>query len=313
VSRSARTHGAIAAARVAPVVLGIAVAGALAHDVRAADVRSLVDEAVAYEHGEGVPRDARRALSLYCEAARAGDADALFALGWMYANGRGAARDDAVASALFAQAAAIGHAQARLLADVVTAARPALPECMLQTAADAAMVVDADTGSIPVAAEPEIDPFADLDASKRRIADLVSATAPRYAVDPRLALALIAAESNFEPNARSHKDARGLMQLIPETAARFNVRNAFNVAENLRGGLTYLRWLLAYYQGHVALAVAAYNAGERTVDRYGGVPPYPETRDYVQKVTGWFPRDRHPYDPSVVEPSPILTKPRPKP
>ncbi len=97
------------------------------------------------------------------------------------------------------------------------------------------------------------------------------------------------------------------MQLIPETAARFNVRKAFNVGENLRGGLTYLRWLLAYYQGDVVYAVAAYNAGERAVDRYGGVPPYPETREYVRKVLGWFRSHYHPYDPAVVvEPSPLV-------
>ena len=120
---------------------------------------------------------------------------------------------------------------------------------------------------------PPPDPFADLPPWKQRIADQVERYAPRYAVEPRLALAVIAAESNFDHLAVSPKGAQGLMQLIPETATRFNVSAPFDMRENLRGGLAYLRWLLAYYRGNVELAVAAYNAGERAVDKYGGVPP----------------------------------------
>jgi soluble lytic murein transglycosylase-like protein len=93
------------------------------------------------------------------------------------------------------------------------------------------------------------------------------------------------------------------MQLIPETAARFNVRNPFDMLDNIRGGLAYLRWLLAYYRGEVALAAAAYNAGERTVDKYRGVPPFPETQTYVRKVLALFHRPQHPYDPAIVQPS----------
>jgi soluble lytic murein transglycosylase-like protein len=147
------------------------------------------------------------------------------------------------------------------------------------------------------------DPFAGLPPFKREIADLVRRLAPRYGIEPRLALAVIAVESNFDATARSSKDARGLMQLIPETAERFNVRDAFDIRDNVRGGLAYLRWLLAYYRGEVALAVAAYNAGERTVDRYRGVPPYPETREYVRRVLGLFRERVHQYDPTVVAPS----------
>ena len=129
--------------------------------------------------------------------------------------------------------------------------------------------------------------------------------APRYGIEPRLALAVIAVESNFDANARSAKDARGLMQLIPSTAARFKVRNSWDTLDNVRGGLSYLRWLLAYYSGHVKLAAAAYNAGEGAVDRYRGVPPYAETREYVRRVLQLFPRSTHPYDASIIGPSAI--------
>jgi soluble lytic murein transglycosylase-like protein len=96
------------------------------------------------------------------------------------------------------------------------------------------------------------------------------------------------------------------MQLIPGTAARFNVRNAYDPAENVRGGLSYLRWLLAYYRGRVELAAAAYNAGEGAVDRHRGVPPYAETRDYVVKIRRLYGAEAHPYDPQAAEPSPLI-------
>jgi soluble lytic murein transglycosylase-like protein len=100
------------------------------------------------------------------------------------------------------------------------------------------------------------------------------------------------------------------MQLIPQTATRFRVKNAFDARDNVRGGLSYLRWLLAYYRGEVALAAAAYNAGEGAVDRYKGVPPYDETQDYVKRVMGLFRSAHHPYDPSIADPSPVVTGPR---
>jgi hypothetical protein len=297
----------VAAAAVLP---GFAAGGTLAQQGSQTPnpaAAGLTAQALAYEHGEGVPKDARKAAELYCAAARDGDAEATFGLGWMYANGRGVEHDDAVAVALFARAAEAGHTQARKLLGVIGAERGELPSCMRERQADADVGVDPDAGW--GLTEADIDPIADLPAAKQRIADLVTRVAPRFAVDPRLALAVIATESNFDPQARSPKDARGLMQLIPETAARFNVKNPFDVLDNVRGGLAYLRWLLAYYQGRVALVAAAYNAGERAVDRYGGVPPYPETRDYVQKVLRAFRRDKHPYDPGVVEPSPMLVVP----
>jgi TPR repeat protein len=270
-------------------------------DVNAAAPPDLVMEARAYEHGEGVPKDPLRAATLYCAAARDGNPEAQFGLGWMYANGRGVPHDEAVAASLFALAAAAGHAEARRMQRFVGEGNGSLPDCMRPPPLPAT--------ETPPAVQP--DPFADLPAWKRKIANQVEKLAPRYAVDPRLALSIIAVESNFEPTARSVKDARGLMQLVPQTASRFNVVKPYDIVDNLRGGLAYLRWLLAYYQGEVALAVAAYNAGEAAVDRYRGVPPYPETRDYVDRVLQLFQHERHAFDPRVVAPSVFLTAPEP--
>jgi hypothetical protein len=255
--------------------------------------------AMSYEHGEGVPKDPGIAAALYCEAAVQGSAEAAFQLGWMYANGRGIAHDDATAAALFELAASSGHVFARTARAHLGDVHGMLPDCMRPLpppVADAPLMAGIDAGP---------DPFADLSPEKQKIRRIVDEVAPKYGIEPRLALAVIAAESNFNAAARSVKDARGLMQLIPGTASRFNVRNPYNVRDNLKGGLSYLRWLLAYYQGQVALAAAAYNAGEQTVDRYKGVPPYPETRAYVRRVLDLFRRPDHPYDPSVTEPSAI--------
>jgi len=296
----------IIAARVAGVRALLALAAVLGGSTAAAaevslPAGALAAQALAYEHGEGVPKDQRKAAVLYCEAARGGDVGAMFNLGWMYANGRGVARDDALAAFFFARAAREGHAQAREMLKFVDSAQLVYPECMLPPPPDPSADVAVQTAQAD-------DPYADLSPDKRRVAEMVVRAAPQYAIDPRLALAIVAAESNFQPDARSEKDARGVMQLIAATATRFNVRNRYNVEDNLQGGLSYLRWLLAYYQGNVTLAVAAYNAGEAAVDRYRGIPPYAETRAYVQRVQRLFSEEWHPYDPSVADSSTILVR-----
>jgi soluble lytic murein transglycosylase-like protein len=98
-------------------------------------------------------------------------------------------------------------------------------------------------------------------------------------------LAVVEVESNFDPRARSHKNAQGLMQLIPATAERFGVDDVWDPEQNLRGGMSYLRWLLDHFDGDIKLALAGYNAGEQAVRRHRGIPPYAETRAYVERIS----------------------------
>lgn len=113
----------------------------------------------------------------------------------------------------------------------------------------------------------------------------VSAAARTYGLDEALVRAVIHAESAFDPNAVSDKGAQGLMQLMPDTAIRFGVRDPFVPSDNINGGAAYLAWLLKRFQGDTRLAAAAYNAGEGVVARNGQVPPYAETQRYVERVT----------------------------
>jgi soluble lytic murein transglycosylase-like protein len=120
--------------------------------------------------------------------------------------------------------------------------------------------------------------------AKGRVAQMVRRLAPEYRLNPNLVLAVIEAESNFNARARSPKNAQGLMQLIPETAERFGVRNVWDPEQNIRGGMSYLSWLMRHFDGDLELVLAAYNAGEGAVERHGGIPPYAETQNYVRRI-----------------------------
>jgi soluble lytic murein transglycosylase-like protein len=110
----------------------------------------------------------------------------------------------------------------------------------------------------------------------------------RYGVPEKLVTAVIRAESHFNPRAVSPKGARGLMQLMPQTASLLGVRDSFDPAENIDGGVRHLRRLIERFSNNVPLALAAYNAGENAVTQYRGIPPYPETQGYVQRVMLFF-------------------------
>jgi soluble lytic murein transglycosylase-like protein len=120
----------------------------------------------------------------------------------------------------------------------------------------------------------------------------VQQNAQIWQVDPALIKSVIANESSFDANATSPVGAQGLMQLMPETAAALGVRNPYDPAQNVAGGTRYLRSLLDRFNGDTKLAVAAYNAGPGAVEKYGDVPPYAETRNYVQNVLGSLDRYR---------------------
>lgn len=146
------------------------------------------------------------------------------------------------------------------------------------------------TADIPAsevtAIEPEdvFYPIPRVETSKAPFRELIQAAAARYAIDPDLITSVIAAESNFDPQAVSRRNARGLMQLLPQTAARLGVRNIFDPAENINAGTQYLSELLKRYNNNLALTLAAYNAGPQTIQRYGRVPPFRETQTYIQRV-----------------------------
>ncbi|MCZ2156715.1 MAG: lytic transglycosylase domain-containing protein [Bryobacterales bacterium] len=120
---------------------------------------------------------------------------------------------------------------------------------------------------------------------RTEIRELIDETSRKHGVNPRLVHSIVRVESNYEQKAISPKGALGLMQLIPATARRYGVENPFDASQNIEGGVRYLKSLTERFQGNLSLALAAYNAGEGAVERHGGIPPYPETREYVRKVT----------------------------
>ena len=255
------------------------------------DVPALMMLAGMYERGENVEQDLSKSNALYCKAAARGNVEALFRLGQIYASGREVMPNEGVGALLINKAAELGSERAKeLLPYISRGVGSVVPECMNEPIQKAVVVSPS---------APKV---------RKDIAQLVQHWAPQYSVDPELVMALIGVESGFDTTAVSPKNAQGLMQLIPATAARFGVKNVFNAADNLKGGLAYLRWLMAYFKGDVALVLAAYNAGEETVERYRGIPPYRETRNYVRQITSVYTKSSHPYLEALVTPSSIVQR-----
>lgn len=228
----------------------------------AGDLNAMVAIADAYRNAEGLPRDPEMALRLYCTAAERGHATAAYNVGWAYTYGSGVARNDDQAAAWYRLAAARGSEPAIGMLKLLHGRAPDLkPACPF------------DPPRLAVNVE-----------APSQIAALVKKLAPRHRLDPGLVLAVIKVESDFQARAVSAAHAQGLMQLIPETAKRFGVKDSFDPEQNLVGGMKYLRWLLDRFDGNLELTLAAYNAGEDAVDRYDGVPPYAETREYLKRL-----------------------------
>jgi soluble lytic murein transglycosylase-like protein len=266
-------------------------------------VRDLLQRASERESAAEAADGAWQAAVLYCEAARSGSLEAQYRLGMLYAFGHGVPESRSFAAALFSLASSQGHARANEMLDNIELTSDALPACVTTAQLP-------EKAPRPVADGPDsplIDSYLlSLAPNKRWLIPLTNTLSTWYSLDPKLVLSVIAVESNFETDAQSPKAAAGLMQLVPGTAERFNVRNAHDATQNLRGGMRYLRWLLSYYRGNVTYALAAYNAGEKRVDRFQGVPPIPETRAYVQRVLRLYGRLRHAFDETLTTASPLL-------
>jgi len=220
------------------------------------------------ERGVSGRPDYGRAYRLYCLAAALDDRQAMYRLGWLYFNGRGVKRHKGVALGWFRRAAKRGDRYALRMVRRFSDVRPKRdPRC-------------------PVTRDPRR-------MDRRAVLAWARLLGREFNVDPRLVLAVIKTESNFDPSALSPRMAYGLMQLMPGTAKRFGV-DRLSPVENMIGGVLYLRWLLRHFRGDVRLTLAAYNAGEQAVHRYRGIPPYRETRRYVDRILADYRRARHP-------------------
>ena len=269
-------------------------------------IKDLLQRASVLVGDENEQDGAWKAANLYCEAARYGSAEGVYRLGMLYAFGRGVPANKNYAANLFGIASSQGHYEAQKMLETIEISTSDTPQCVLEPVAPEHAPAHQYADS---QGSPAIDRFVTrLPKNKRWVVDLVDTIADWHKVDSRLVLSIIAAESNFKVNAKSNADAHGLMQLIPATAERFNVKNAYNASQNIKGGVKYLKWLLSHYRGDVTLTAAAYNAGEGAVDRYKGVPPYKETRAYVKKVLGLYQSKKHTYDESITSASPALRK-----
>jgi hypothetical protein len=263
---------------------------AFGQDGPAADTKALRQEATRYENGHGVKVDYAEAYRLYCKAALLGDKYAASSLAWMYLNHRGVETNMHRATGWLKTAAGQGdYFAAKMLQKYMEIEPEGDPDCHEEAP--------------PSPAPPHVVTrrVASNDPDRKLVENWVKQIAPKYSIDPDLVLAVIEAESGFNAGALSGKNAQGLMQLIPQTAERFGIRDVWNPIENIKGGTAYLHWLLRHFGGNVEWTLAAYNAGENNVERYKGVPPFDETQHYVQSILAGYQKTQHPVPPELTK------------
>lgn len=253
-------------------LLAAATVRAQTPELEAPRALAALEQGLAAEMGVGLRRNARLAISLYCDAAITGSAEGFFRIGRILASGPVHLRNQALANAYLAQAVQMGHHVAIAYFDESVPFAPLEEDC-------------SKLEPVAVTGPFDLDGYLSaLSPAKRRIAELIRRHAASYGIEVRIALAIALAESNLNAEAVSPKNAQGVMQLIPDTQARFGVTRPFDPEANIKGGLAYLKWLKARFDGDWSLIAAAYNAGEGAVEKHGGIPPYRETESYVKRV-----------------------------
>ncbi|WP_421260643.1 lytic transglycosylase domain-containing protein [Aeromonas sp. 600774] len=221
----------------------------------------------------------QKAIALYCVAASTGNPEGYFRIGRLLATGPASVRSAKMANSYLAMAMRLGNQQASRYYNPRVGNAPMGDQCGVGMRGGQGSYFALPSTPFNVEAY-----LARQSPGKQKLATMLRHAAKRHQVDVRLVLAIAIAESNLESRAVSAKNAQGVMQLIPETQQRFGVTQPFDPAQNIKGGVSYLKWLDRRFDGNWVLISAAYNAGEKAVERYGGIPPYDETREYVKRV-----------------------------
>ena len=229
---------------------------------------------VAQQHG-----NLQKAIALYCVAASTGNPEGYFRIGRLLATGPASVRSAKMANSYLAMAMRLGNQQASRYYNPRVGNAPMGDQCGVGMRGGQGSYFALPSTPFNVEAY-----LARQSPGKQKLATMLRHAAKRHQVDVRLVLAIAIAESNLESRAVSAKNAQGVMQLIPETQQRFGVTQPFDPAQNIKGGVSYLKWLDRRFDGDWVRISAAYNAGEKAVERYGGIPPYDETREYVKRV-----------------------------
>ncbi|WP_113721639.1 lytic transglycosylase domain-containing protein [Aeromonas salmonicida] len=262
--------------------LSLLLAGSVQAAAQSRDFRQAPKALTALKKGQVAQSQGNltQAIHFYCAAATTGNPEGYFRIGRLLATGPGSVRNPKMANAYLAMAMRLGNQQAARYYNARIGNAIMGDQCGAGVGGGAGSYF----------AEIPNTPF-NLDAylarqspTKQKLATMLRHAAKHHSLDERLVLAIAIAESNLNSRAVSPKNAQGLMQLIPETQQRFGVTRPFDPAQNIKGGVTYLKWLDRRFDGNWILMSAAYNAGERAVEQYGGIPPYQETQQYVRRV-----------------------------